>query len=166
VKFSLQNLRYNQRGFTLVELLVVIAIIGILAAIITPNAFKSVEKAKVAKAEADLKAFKAAALNYYTDTGKWPDDQNPGDDPGFVTNVGNVEGWNGPYLERWPEATPFGGKYDWDKWSDRAGVTIAHAPNLTDSLMLLIDRDMDDGNLNTGDVVKLDYGLQVILQRW
>ncbi|MGQ9755989.1 MAG: type II secretion system protein, partial [Desulfotomaculales bacterium] len=38
----------DRRGFTLVELLVVIAIIGILAAIISPNAFKAIEKGKVA----------------------------------------------------------------------------------------------------------------------
>ncbi|WP_025775114.1 type II secretion system protein [Neomoorella thermoacetica] len=164
--FGLSILRSDHRGFTLVELLVVIAIIGVLAAIVVPNAFKSIEKAKVARAEADLKAFKAAALNYYTDTGKWPEDKYPGEDPGFVTNEGNVNGWNGPYLERWPASTPFGGQYDWDKWSDRAGITIAHTPNLTDNLMLLIDRDMDDGNLASGNVVKLDYGLQVILQRW
>ncbi|SHJ08964.1 prepilin-type N-terminal cleavage/methylation domain-containing protein [Desulfofundulus thermosubterraneus] len=40
----------NEKDFTLVELLVVIAIISILAAIIAPNAFKAVEKAKVARA--------------------------------------------------------------------------------------------------------------------
>ena len=51
----------DRRGFTLVELLVVIAIIGILAAIIAPNAFKAIEKGKVAAAEADYKAIKAAA---------------------------------------------------------------------------------------------------------
>ncbi|MDI3546762.1 MAG: ral secretion pathway protein [Halanaerobiales bacterium] len=153
-------------GFTLVELLVVIAIIGILAAAITPNAFKAVEKAKVSRTESDLKAFKSAALNYYTDTGEWPADEIPGNDPGFMTNVGDVDGWDGPYLERWPDTTPFGGQYDWDKWSDRAGITIARAPNLTEKLMLLIDKDMDDGNLSTGNVVKLDYGFQVILQRW
>ncbi|MBC7337758.1 MAG: prepilin-type N-terminal cleavage/methylation domain-containing protein, partial [Clostridia bacterium] len=98
----------RERGFTLVELLVVIAIIGILAAIIAPNAFKSVEKGKVAAAEADYKAIKAAALNYYTDTGKWPADQVEGVDPGFVTNVGKVDGWNGPYLERWKSNNPWG----------------------------------------------------------
>jgi len=167
--FRLSNLRRDSRGFTLVELLVVIAIIGILAAVIAPNAFKAVEKAKVAKVEADLKAFKAASLNYYTDTGKWPTDQGPGVDPGFVTNVDNVDGWNGPYLERWPADTPFGGKYDWDYWDSYriVGIDIINAPALTDNLMLLIDKDMDDGNLNTGDVVKSIYGgLQVILQRW
>lgn len=159
----------GEKGFTLVELLVVIAIIGILAAIIAPSAFKAVEKGKVAAAEADLKAIKSAALNYYADTGKWPGDVGPGVDPGFMTNVGNVDGWNGPYLERWPKATPFGGQYDWDKWDTqkKVGITIVNAPNLNDNLMGLIDRDMDDGDLTKGNVVKLGDGtLQVILQQW
>ncbi|WP_333870593.1 prepilin-type N-terminal cleavage/methylation domain-containing protein [Desulforamulus putei] len=107
----------DQRGFTLVELLVVIAIIGILAAIIAPNAFKAIEKGKVAAAEADYKAIKAAALNFYTDLGKWPTDptSDNGNDPGFVTNPFTSDpdksNWNGPYLERWPTKNPWGGKY-------------------------------------------------------
>ena len=84
-----------------------------------------------------------------------------------TTNYWGVAGWNGPYLERFPAVTPFGGQYDWDKWSNSAGITIVNAPNLTENLMLLIDRDMDDGDLNNGNVVKLDNThLQVILQRW
>ena len=35
-----------RKGFTLIELIVVIAIIAILAAIIAPNAFRAIEKAK------------------------------------------------------------------------------------------------------------------------
>ena len=50
--FGLPNLRRNNRGFTLVELLVVIAIIGILAAVIATNAFRAVEKGKVAAEDA------------------------------------------------------------------------------------------------------------------
>ncbi|MCL6449097.1 MAG: type II secretion system GspH family protein [Armatimonadetes bacterium] len=38
--------RRHEHGFTLVELLVVIAIIGILAAVVTPSAFRAVEKAR------------------------------------------------------------------------------------------------------------------------
>lgn len=97
-----------KKGFTLVELLVVIAIIAILAAIIAPNAFKAIEKSKVATAEADYKAIKTAALGYYTDMGTWPATQTTGIDPGFVTGSGN---WNGPYLEKWPTKNPWGGKY-------------------------------------------------------
>ena len=37
----------NRQSFTLLELIVVIAIIAILAAIIAPNAFRAIEKAKV-----------------------------------------------------------------------------------------------------------------------
>lgn len=113
----------REGGFTLVELLVVIAIIGILAAIIAPNAFNAIEKGKVAAAEADYKAIKAAALNYYTDTGVWPVDNIGGSSNNNVAHfVGpstsvNVNGWNGPYLERWPSKNPWGGTYTYRKSS-------------------------------------------------
>ncbi|GAF27363.1 type II secretory pathway, pseudopilin PulG [Moorella thermoacetica Y72] len=103
----------DQRGFTLVELLVVIAIIGILAAIIAPNAFKAIENSKVAAAEADYRTIKAAVLNFYTDTGKWPDSSSQVSDAYLVTKPtsSDYNGWNGPYLERWPSKNPWGGKY-------------------------------------------------------
>jgi general secretion pathway protein G len=107
----------GEKGFTLVELLVVIAIIGILAAIIAPNAFRAIEKGKVAAAEADYKAIKAAALNAYTDTGLWPpSSDSAGEDPGLVNSsewesLPSDSGWNGPYLERWPSKNPWGGDY-------------------------------------------------------
>ncbi|WP_342792312.1 type II secretion system protein, partial [Clostridioides difficile] len=55
----------NKKGFTLVELLVVIAIIGILAIVALPALFKNIEKAKIAKLEADISAIKSASLSYY-----------------------------------------------------------------------------------------------------
>jgi len=105
-----------EKGFTLVELLVVIAIFGILAAIILPSAFKAIEKSKVAAAEADYRAIKAAVLNAYTDTGIWPpSSQQQGQDPGLVDKNnwknGAPDTWNGPYLERWPSRNPWGGYY-------------------------------------------------------
>ncbi|GAF27360.1 hypothetical protein MTY_2701 [Moorella thermoacetica Y72] len=62
------SLQRDERGFTLVELLVVIAIIGVLAAIIIPNVFMAVEKAKVSRVVADVWAIKAAGYAYYADT--------------------------------------------------------------------------------------------------
>ncbi len=44
------------------ELLVVIAIIGILAIVALPALFKNIEKAKIAKLEADISAIKVRLL--------------------------------------------------------------------------------------------------------
>ncbi len=110
------------RGFTLIELLVVIAIIGILAAIIAPNAFKAIEKSKVAAVESDYKAIKSATLMYYSDVGTWPyTDNNFGSDSdelvafidgGAYSNGETVsDSWDGPYLEKWPTRNPWGGTY-------------------------------------------------------
>jgi general secretion pathway protein G len=100
---------------------VVIAIIGILAAIIVPNAFKAIEKSKVAAAEADYKAIKAAVLNFYTDTGKWPPSSTwsgvPADAYLVTKPDQGYDGWNGPYLERWPSKNPWGGYYKYVYWT-------------------------------------------------
>lgn len=113
----LKQKRKGLKGFTLVELLVVIAIISILAAIVVPNTFNAIEKSKVAAAEADYKAIKAATLNYYTDIGEWPKHQTTNSDPGFTTNVENKTGWNGPYMERWKGKNPWGGEYKFQNGS-------------------------------------------------
>ena len=101
-----------KKGFTLVELLVVIAIIAILAAVVAPNAFKAIEKAKVDKVILDCKGIKAAVLAYHSDTGTWPtitrgESINKED---LFVNPG-IGGWDGPYLERWPN-NPFN-RYDY-----------------------------------------------------
>ena len=117
------------RAFTLIELVVVIAIIAILAAIIAPNAFRAIEKAKVARVVQDSKVIKTAAYAMYGDTGLWPgsnwgDDAGTGNDPlapanfgeGFElrgTNANMPSTWDGPYLEKWP-LNPWGGLYFWD----------------------------------------------------
>jgi general secretion pathway protein G len=92
------------RSFALIELIVVIAIIAILAAIIAPNAFRAIEKSRVARTAADMNAIKTATLSYYTDTGQWPIPPGGGsqyilgDHPLLVDN--GVFGWDGPYLDK------------------------------------------------------------------
>jgi len=129
-------------GFTLIELIVVIAIIGVLAAIITPNAFKAIEKAKIAKLAGDMNALRSATLAYYADIGFFPADVCPDDDPGYTkrdafnVRTGGAPGcfnttqlpanwatilaaqWNGPYLDKWPLLNPWAGSYDYENWGN------------------------------------------------
>jgi general secretion pathway protein G len=111
----------SRKGFTLIELIVVIAIIAILAAIIAPNAFKAVEKAKISGAIEDFRSIKTGAMAFYSDAGIWPDSCTTptncaGGNTGFVSAPiapNDVPGWDGPYLEKWPPRSKWGGNYTW-----------------------------------------------------
>jgi general secretion pathway protein G len=125
----LATMTVKNSAFTLIELIVVIAIIAILAAVIAPNAFRAVEKAKIARAAGDMKAIKTAAMAFYGDTGTWPlrhisDDRRSGG-AGFINNSDGYSNntfttWDGPYLTKWPINpwgdihSSWGNKYYWD----------------------------------------------------
>ncbi|MCX7927896.1 MAG: prepilin-type N-terminal cleavage/methylation domain-containing protein [Candidatus Omnitrophica bacterium] len=168
----------KQKAFTLIELIVVIAIIAILAAVVAPNAFRAVEKSKIARLVRDTKTIKSAAYNMYADTGLWPgsnwNDENndplQGADPGegFVFRGDDLDmpnSWDGPYIEKWP-LNPWGGFYWWDYndadqngdgigrehvlWIDNAlNNTGRRIPN---SARKKIDETLDDGNFTNGTV--------------
>ncbi|MGI6284602.1 prepilin-type N-terminal cleavage/methylation domain-containing protein [Neomoorella humiferrea] len=153
MRFELSILRRDQRGFTLVELLVVIAIIGILAAIIAPNAFRAVEKSKISRTIQDMTALKSAVLAFYADVGFFPADPEPWhQDPGLgvkpdtvtyradtITAMGLTEQeyrdrlnsrWQGPYLDfSLTQKTAWGGRYDYECWPGQGiFVTIHEIP--------------------------------------
>jgi general secretion pathway protein G len=161
----------QKKGFTLIELIVVIAIIAILAAIIAPNAFKAVEKAKISGAIEDFRSIKTGAMSFYSDAGIWPANCSTpsacaGDAGAFVSNPNSIAGWDGPYLEKWPQQDKWGGNYTWNNTASGAKfntgnatgerwVTVTAVPSTAADK---IDRQTDGTNSSTSGDVRYDTG--------
>lgn len=64
--------RSLKAGFTLIELMVVLVIIGLLAGFVGPKIMSAPEKARVTKAQNDIKAIESALRTYKLDNGNYP----------------------------------------------------------------------------------------------
>jgi len=97
--------RRNQ-GFTLMELMIVVVIIGILAAAVTPALVSRAEKAKVARAKADIANIAQQVKMFKADNSRFPDTLQD-----LVTKPSYAKEWpQDGYLEKLSK-DPWGGEY-------------------------------------------------------
>ena len=134
----------------------VVALMSLAAALAAPRIGTAVARSRARATADDLRAFAAAFQAYAREHGDWPEgDGTPGRLPAGVER----------YLHQgnWSRATPIGGHYTWDPDSlhrgsrYRAAIVITSTPDSAvtrDSRVLLeLDRLLDDGALNTGQLV-------------
>jgi len=151
-----------KKGFTLIELIVVIAIIAIMGAVIAPNAFKSIEKAKIASTVQDLNSIKTAAAAYFTDTSAWPTAAEN------LTADSGLSGWDGPYLDKWPAGQRWSGSnYTWTSQTGTAfgassGERFITVNGLVAGVADKLDKQLDPGNNGTSGSVRYNTGETLI----
>ena len=65
-------MRKRQFGFTLIEIMVVVVILAVLGALVVPKILENVDKARVTRAQSDIRAIQTALDLYRLDNFKYP----------------------------------------------------------------------------------------------
>lgn len=143
------------RGFTLVEVMVVVVVIGLLVAMSLPAYRRITMRSKTAAVVNDLRAFSTAFITYSLQNGHYPPDGLPQEIPAVMIDA---------LPTNFALKTPIGGVYKWNFGVSADGITAnaaiiietAGGETVNDDADLweMIDREMDDGDLTTGNVRK------------
>ncbi len=117
-------MRARQHGFTLIEIMVVVVILAVLGALVVPQVLDKVDKARVTRAQSDIRAISTALDLYRLDNFKYPTSEQglqalvkqPADPSitnypagGYLKSL-PIDPWNNPY--QYVSPGPDGRDYD------------------------------------------------------
>lgn len=130
-----------------------IVIIGLLAAAGLPGYRHLTMRSKATALENDLRQFATAIQTFSLQNGRWPADGEPQTIPTEMAAA---------ISDNFTHATPIGGVYKWnhdipaDGVAAKAAIVVQTASGNPvsddEELFLMIDRQMDDGVLETGTI--------------
>ncbi|NTW17204.1 MAG: prepilin-type N-terminal cleavage/methylation domain-containing protein [Syntrophaceae bacterium] len=139
----------DMRGFSLVELVVILVIIGILMVIALPTWSYMVTKAKVSRAEADIRTLEKDVTAYLIDKGTLPPSGQPGLDA--IGRSGLRDPWNRPYqyLNTTSGGTPYQGDLPIPLNEDHFDIYSVGQNGV--STLSLADASSEDDIIRAGD---------------
>jgi prepilin-type N-terminal cleavage/methylation domain-containing protein len=158
----------SRRAFTLVELIAVIVVLAILAGVAVPRFFDTSTRARAASIASSFKVIARSVIAYHRDNGAWPADIQPSICPQEILAYMEPDIWLKPTavnmdldFENWDSP-------QWEQPTPAVGISLRSwtTPTPTSdhaSVMLLVDQQMDDGNLSTGRLQRRTYGYFMLI---
>jgi general secretion pathway protein G len=118
--------RAAKAGYSLLEILIVLAIIALIAALVGPQLFAQLDKAKVTTARVQTRSLESALQTMELDIGRYPT-QSEGLQLLVNGDRKTVAGWNGPYLSSSLPNDPWGHAYVYDPPADATHPPKVHS---------------------------------------